>query len=249
MRSRSLAWQLPVVAALAGVWSVAAYFLWQSKIPSSLSLPNLDPHDFYTQHVVYTPDGSDVVTKVGGRLSLVANATGDVVRPLGPAGMCSAPVRMWDETHVLAECSSGLFLEPLTGGNPVPLIVSHSQHGPDYLDINAFRTSDGGLYTDSLGACGYEFVGHVGHNGRVSETKIPNAKQNTLPRAVRGTTVAVEAVLGCEGPQKYQVPSLFWWDPKTDHEQVIWAPRRGDRGAAFVPFQSNFTAPLQAWLG
>src|ERR1051326_3843839 len=52
MRSRPLAWQLPVLAALAGAWSVAAYFLWESKVPSGLSLPHVDPHAFFSSHVL-----------------------------------------------------------------------------------------------------------------------------------------------------------------------------------------------------
>ena len=52
MRTRPLTWQLPVVAALAGVWAVAAYLLWESRVPSGLSPPNLDPGNFFTQHVL-----------------------------------------------------------------------------------------------------------------------------------------------------------------------------------------------------
>ena len=37
-----------LLAALAAVWAVAAYLLWQSKVPSSLHLPRLDPHDYFT---------------------------------------------------------------------------------------------------------------------------------------------------------------------------------------------------------
>jgi Zn-dependent protease with chaperone function len=37
-----------LLAALAAVWSVAAYLLWQSKVPSPLHLPHLDPHAYFT---------------------------------------------------------------------------------------------------------------------------------------------------------------------------------------------------------
>jgi STE24 endopeptidase len=37
-----------VLAVLAGVWAIAAYLLWQSKVPSSLHLPHLDPHAYFT---------------------------------------------------------------------------------------------------------------------------------------------------------------------------------------------------------
>ena len=52
MRGRSWAWQLAILTALAGVWAVAGYFLWQSEIPDNLSLPNLDPHAFFSAHVL-----------------------------------------------------------------------------------------------------------------------------------------------------------------------------------------------------
>jgi STE24 endopeptidase len=37
-----------IVAVLAAVWAVAAYVLWQSEVPSSLGLPHLDPHAYFT---------------------------------------------------------------------------------------------------------------------------------------------------------------------------------------------------------
>src|SRR5207253_4744133 len=52
MRARTKAWQLPVVVALAGAWSAAGYFLWQSRVPSSLSLPHLDPASFFSTHTL-----------------------------------------------------------------------------------------------------------------------------------------------------------------------------------------------------
>jgi len=40
--------RLPVVAALAAAWAAAAWFLWQTKVPSSLRLPQVDLHRFFT---------------------------------------------------------------------------------------------------------------------------------------------------------------------------------------------------------
>jgi Zn-dependent protease with chaperone function len=37
-----------LLAAAAAVWAVAAYLLWQSKVPSSLHLSHLDPHTYFT---------------------------------------------------------------------------------------------------------------------------------------------------------------------------------------------------------
>jgi Zn-dependent protease with chaperone function len=52
MRVRPLALQLPVATAIVGVWSAAGYFLWESRVPSSLSLPHLDPGAFFSLHVL-----------------------------------------------------------------------------------------------------------------------------------------------------------------------------------------------------
>jgi STE24 endopeptidase len=49
---RRLTWQVPTLVALAGIWAVAAYFLWESRIPDSLSLPNLDPSSFFSAHTL-----------------------------------------------------------------------------------------------------------------------------------------------------------------------------------------------------
>lgn len=40
--------RLPLLAALAAAWTAAAWFLWQSKVPSSLRLPHVDPHRYFT---------------------------------------------------------------------------------------------------------------------------------------------------------------------------------------------------------
>ena len=37
-----------ILAALAAVWTISAYLLWESKVPSSLHLPRLDPHAYFT---------------------------------------------------------------------------------------------------------------------------------------------------------------------------------------------------------
>jgi len=52
MRMRPLVVQLAVLAGLAAVWAVAAYFLWDSVVPSSLSLPNLDPSRYFNAHTL-----------------------------------------------------------------------------------------------------------------------------------------------------------------------------------------------------
>src|SRR6478752_8959707 len=75
MRRTPLVWQAAIAAALAAVWAVAAYFLWQSVVPSSLSLPNLDPPRFFSAHVLSrTADFEQFLelTWIGEQLLLVA---------------------------------------------------------------------------------------------------------------------------------------------------------------------------------
>jgi STE24 endopeptidase len=40
--------RLPLLVALAAAWTAAAWFLWQSVVPSSLRLPHVDPHRYFT---------------------------------------------------------------------------------------------------------------------------------------------------------------------------------------------------------
>jgi hypothetical protein len=199
-------------------------------------------NDGHGEHALFTSDGTQLVVNDGGHITVVANATGDTVRSLVNSEGCH-PVRMWDATRVLARCSSTLRLVPINGGSP-QVLVRTSRRGPNYVDVDAFRLPNG-LYTDSLGACGSEFVGHLGADGHVLQVVVPHTVGNTVPLTALGKRIAVAAVQGCEGPD---VPSLLWFDPVTGGEQVIWAPRRGDHRAAFVPFQADDVAPAEARL-
>ena len=44
--SRPSTGRAALLVALAAVWSVAAWFLWQSRVPGSLHLAHLDPHSY-----------------------------------------------------------------------------------------------------------------------------------------------------------------------------------------------------------
>jgi Zn-dependent protease with chaperone function len=52
MRGPAWTWRIGTITALACVWAVAGYVLWQSEIPDGLSPPNLDPHAFFSAHVL-----------------------------------------------------------------------------------------------------------------------------------------------------------------------------------------------------
>ncbi len=71
MTQRAAVRQLPVVTALAGAWAAAGYFLWETTVPSSLSLPSLDVHRFFTQHVVDRAEHFERLLEVGWVLNEV----------------------------------------------------------------------------------------------------------------------------------------------------------------------------------
>lgn len=185
-------------------------------------------------NAVYTQSGTAVVLPFGKGLALVANATGARLRTLAGSTGCVA-ARMWDRTHVLAHCPHSLSLLSLDGDSAIALLRPDSQKGPDYDDVDAWQLPSG-IYTDAMGACGYEFVGHLGSDGHVHEFPIPHTTGNTVPLTAWQGRLAVAAVQGCEGSV---VPSLLWFDPATQAEQVLWAPHRGDTDVRFVAYPQS----------
>jgi STE24 endopeptidase len=63
--------QLPTLAGVTGAWAAAAYFLWESTIPSGLSLPTLDVHRFFTQHVIDRAEHFERLLEIGWVLNEV----------------------------------------------------------------------------------------------------------------------------------------------------------------------------------
>jgi len=191
--------------------------------PVALSSDLVAEHGEVTPNAVYLPSGTALVVGEAGRLVLVDNATGQPVHAIPGSSDCTSR-RMWDATHVLAGCPHGLTLLSITDGPGRILVRPHSNKGPDYDDVDVWSLG-GALYTRSLGACGYEFVGRVDADGHVHEMPIPHTVGNTIPLAVWNGRLAVQARQGCEGPD---APSLLWFDPSTGAEQVLWSPQRGD---------------------
>ena len=70
--------RLPVLAALAAAWSAAAWFLWQSRVPSSLRLPHVDPHRYFTSAQLHAASSfssvSDLLWGLGALTQIVVLA-------------------------------------------------------------------------------------------------------------------------------------------------------------------------------
>ncbi len=71
MRWSGASRHVPLLAVLAGIWATASYFLWQSKVPASLSLPNLDARDFFTAHAISRADHFERLLEIGWVLNEV----------------------------------------------------------------------------------------------------------------------------------------------------------------------------------
>jgi STE24 endopeptidase len=66
--SRATAWRALLLAALAGIWAAAAWFLWQTRVPGSLHLPHLDEHDYFSARQL---DDAASFSRVAGLLWLL----------------------------------------------------------------------------------------------------------------------------------------------------------------------------------
>lgn len=63
--------RLPLLVALAAAWTAAAWFLWQSVIPSSLRLPHVDPHRYFTNAQLHSASSFTSVSDLLWALGIV----------------------------------------------------------------------------------------------------------------------------------------------------------------------------------
>jgi STE24 endopeptidase len=63
--------RLPLLVGLAAAWTVAAWFLWQSVIPSSLRLPHVDPHRYFTNAQLHAASSFTSVSDLLWALGIV----------------------------------------------------------------------------------------------------------------------------------------------------------------------------------
>jgi STE24 endopeptidase len=63
--------RLALLIALAAAWTAGAWFLWQSVIPSSLRLPHVDPHRYFTSAQLHAASSFTSVSDVLWALGIV----------------------------------------------------------------------------------------------------------------------------------------------------------------------------------
>ena len=67
-----------LLVATAAVWGVAAWLLWRTTVPSSLHLPHVDPHRFFTAAQLHAASSFSTVESLltwGGVLAQIAALT------------------------------------------------------------------------------------------------------------------------------------------------------------------------------
>jgi len=63
--------RVALVGALAAVWAIASYLLWQSKVPASLRLPHVDVHRYFTASQLHAAASYDRFSNVVWVLSVI----------------------------------------------------------------------------------------------------------------------------------------------------------------------------------
>ena len=71
-RARSRAVYAGIGLALAAVWAVAAFLLWQTEVPGDLNLPAVDEDDYFTEDVLERADDYALFLRINFLLSQVA---------------------------------------------------------------------------------------------------------------------------------------------------------------------------------
>jgi STE24 endopeptidase len=71
-RARSRAVYAGIGLALAAVWAVAAFLLWQTEVPGDLNLPPVDEDDYFTKDVLERADDYALFLRINFLLSQVA---------------------------------------------------------------------------------------------------------------------------------------------------------------------------------
>ena len=60
-----------LLAALAAVWAIAAYLLWQTRVPSSLRLPHVDVHRYFTPAQLHAASSYGRFTEIVWALAVI----------------------------------------------------------------------------------------------------------------------------------------------------------------------------------
>lgn len=141
------------------------------------------------------------------------------------------PVRWWTPSVVLADCtdvaSKGdqLWTVPVDGGEPAALTAPNtgqeeSGFGRDLHDADAWQLP-GGVYLQSLGACGTVFVSQLTADKHTTPVDIPLLGNSSVGVVgASGDRLIVEGHAGC-GPGT----SLVAFDPAANTATVLLGPK------------------------
>ncbi|TPG33813.1 hypothetical protein EAH80_14870 [Mycobacterium hodleri] len=185
-----------------------------------------------TQVVLGTANlGNEIVARKDNSLVVMSN-DGTVIRklPVPTATTMCGPIKWWTPGSVLIHCSSQhgsssqLWELPLYGGTPTPLTALNSGQendpglGGDIGDGNAWKLPSG-VFLQSMGACGTEFLSRLTADGHTTRVKIPGVSNNVVVTGATDGRLLVQGQVGCSG-----TTSLVSYDPAANTSTVLLGP-------------------------
>jgi len=133
--------------------------------PQQAYPPTIDGLGALKTTVLYTPDGSQLLSAAGDHVVLLSNG-GELVRtyslPRSGAQFCT-PQRWWTSGTFLEYCQytgyGTLYLQPVDGGQASVLVDRNSSIGLGYLDARPLSNGDALLTLESgCGSAGYDVL-------------------------------------------------------------------------------------------
>jgi hypothetical protein len=207
--------------------------------------------------MVYSPGGTEFAIGGGHGLTLLSSS-GSILRQLPVPGMgtnaCN-PVRWWNGTTILADCTpplgpgeccgtngSQLWLVPVSGARPVALIPSSEvQVASGYSDAWQLRS---GLYVDYWWEHGEDLCKQVGDDCTAVSFPRTGRAQGAVG-APNQVVTAVGSWLLVVSTDSYgnSQGSLMWFDPATGAERWLIQAPAGDNGSTVaLPFYAAASA-------
>lgn len=99
-------WRLATIVVFAGVWVLAASFLWRSRVPADLQLPKLDPREYFFASDLSKADSYQWFPRVNFLLNLLAL--------LGALGFFAARARAFLRESAAGPIGTGMLLGMLS---------------------------------------------------------------------------------------------------------------------------------------
>ncbi len=164
-------------------------------------------------------DGLTMVVSTNAGLALLAN-DGTFLRDLRPAGQNCNPLRWWDATDLVAWCGGAglpaVWIVPVSGAAATQL--THPVGPVDNGDVGAWQLASG-IYLQSLGGCGSEYLSVRNPDGTSTKINVPNADQTVRVIGAADAGLGLQSAISC-GPGQ----SLFTFDPATNAVTDLLGP-------------------------